>query len=56
MHKESIQAIIMLTLLVLLCAGWGSCLKWQYDECINVGHGTAYCTAQTAGCFSGGRR
>jgi len=43
-------------ILILLCGGVGSCKKWQYDECIKVGHGKTYCTAQAAGCFGGGRR
>ena len=41
--------------LLLLVLG-GSCYmkKWEYDECLAVGHGETYCEAQAAGCFDGG--
>jgi len=42
-------------LILAVCAGFGTCKKWQYDECVAVGHGAAFCAADTAGCFSGGK-
>lgn len=42
--------------LILCVFGVGSCKKWQYDECLEVGHTSGYCTAQALGCFSGGKR
>ena len=44
-----------MALITAVCAGFGTCKKWQYDECVAVGHGAAFCAADTAGCFSGGK-
>jgi hypothetical protein len=52
--EETLRLIFSFVLLVGMCAGVGSCKRWQYKECKKVGHGTAYCVAQTAGCFGGG--
>jgi len=30
--------------------------KWEYDECLMVGHSPSYCTAQAMGCFGGGKK
>ena len=43
-------------LFVGLVCGFGSCKKWQYSECIAVGHTATYCAADTAGCFKGRRK
>ncbi len=49
------EMLFFLVMLALVCAGLGTCKKWQYDECIKVGHGEAFCVADTAGCFNGGK-
>jgi hypothetical protein len=51
---EMFQTVLGFLALILLCGGVGTCKRWQYNECKKVGHGTAYCSAQTAGCFDGG--
>lgn len=49
---EIIQGLFYLTLLIVFCGGIGTCQKYQYDECLHVGHTHTYCAAQAAGCFS----
>jgi len=51
-----ITVILTAALLVAICMCWGSCKRWQYKECMAVGHSKTYCIAQTAGCFSGNKR
>lgn len=51
-RSEDVVLLISIGILVLLglvCAGGIN--KWEYEECINVGHGKSYCAAQTLGCF-----
>ena len=44
------ELAIKLAIIIALCAGLGTCEKWQYNECKAVGHATSYCVAQRAGC------
>jgi hypothetical protein len=58
MKAEAIQTIGTLILIALFCGGMGMCRKWEYEECVKVGHSKKYCAAKVAGCFGGtsGRR
>ena len=49
--QDAISTIVTLTLLLSIFGLIGACKKWQYDECLSVGHSTVYCTAQVAGCL-----
>lgn len=51
-----VTEMVVFLLLIAVCCGAGTCKKWQYDECIKVGHGDAFCVADTAGCFSSNKR
>ena len=53
--REWLMMLAYAALILAVCAGFGTCKKWQYDECVAVGHGAAFCAADTAGCFSGGK-
>jgi hypothetical protein len=52
MNQDTQIVIVYIIFIVLICSGIGTCKKWQYDECIQVGHDKSYCVASTAGCFS----
>jgi hypothetical protein len=54
--SELIHVAMIVLLAALICGGIGSCKKWQYDECLQVGHGKAYCMAESAGCFDAPRK
>ncbi len=48
---ENVMAVVLLVVLVLGLSLSGAMKKWEYDECLKVGHGDSYCAAQAAGCF-----
>lgn len=49
--KDTLFIVLVVFGLALFCGAAGTCKKWQYDECVNVGHDPTYCKAESAGCF-----
>jgi len=56
MGEDTLKIAGSLLLIIVVCAGFGTCRKWEYDECVKVGHSKSYCAASTAGCFDGPNR
>ena len=53
--EDTAEVILKAFFILALIIGVGSCRKWQYNECLEVGHSDTYCMAQAVGCV-GGRR
>jgi hypothetical protein len=53
--KDTFESILHISVVIIFIAimaiGFGTCKKWRYDECIEIGHSPNYCTAQALGCF-----
>lgn len=37
------KGLFYLLVVIALCLLLGSCIRWRWNECRQVGHGAAYC-------------
>jgi hypothetical protein len=50
-RNETINAIVFIVFVLAALSCACGLKKWEYDECLQVGHGKNYCVAQAAGCL-----
>lgn len=55
-RNETINTVVFIVFVLAALSCACGLKKWEYDECLQVGHGKNYCVAQAAGCFDNHRR